>query len=224
MSLEAQLGVACFRSGDVVEAEGHLRAVLEIDETIKRPEDAFTVGSALNNLACLLSHSDRNEESIVYFTRDVELCVGTNGPAHPTVSQARSSLGAAHLKCGQMARAEQEMLAALDGLRNTYGQMPNADVGDALVNIGALRAAQQRDAEAEAHFVEAVSCIQASEGDNSCRLLAPYEHLERLAHKGGDKGKQALYYSKARSLRDMCGASPHIPHDKSIRVLPPSSS
>ena len=121
-----------------------------------------------------------------------------------------------------MEQAEQEMLAALDGLRNTHGQMPNADVGDALVNIGALRAAQQRIAEAEAHFMEAVSCIQASEGDNSHRLLAPYEHLERLAHQAGDKGKQALYYSKARSLRDLGASAPHIPHDKSIRVLPPS--
>ena len=221
LALRSQLGVALLRTGVLDVAEAHLRGVLASNDVTKRPEDAFTVSSALNSLASLLSQTGRFDESIEYFTRDVQLCMGTNGPAHPSVSQARSSLGAALLRCNNIQRAEEEMLAALEGLRNTYGQTPNPDVADALINVGALRAHQSDYTSAEAHFMEAVAAIEATEGDRSARLLVPYEHLERLAQKARDGPKESLFYKKAHVVRDAGRPILPVQNDKIIQVVSP---
>ncbi len=187
--LEANLalayGYACERASDYPRAEEAYRSALHVREAMLGPSHHL-VAEALKHLGLLYSNAfyEQNiEEAGRLLQRALAIREKALGPTHPDTAMSFNHL-ATHLRTSKKDFGASEILyqKALDILQNSL--VPNnGQVARVLNNIGMLYASTNREPEAEAAFLKALSIWRKSKHPDVSQTLNNLANLYKRQHK-----------------------------------------
>jgi tetratricopeptide (TPR) repeat protein len=195
------LGSAYFQASVLAERDGHYVLARTYAEKAKalfeELADRANVGRLLNNLGGLEFLLGKPEEAIEHFKRAVAVAleVGRDEDAAGAVS----SLAQVHLRTGDVKRAEEQALHALE-LIGDREDMLN-EIGNARLVLGRSLLEQDRLDEAEGVFAEADDAF-AKLSSASHRAAAWIAQGDLAAKRGDERRASVLFRRAAEALQD----------------------
>ena len=195
------LGSAYFQASVLAERDGHYVVARTYAEKAKglfeELADRANVGRLFNNLGGLEFLLGKPDEAIEHFKRAVSVAfeVGRDEDAAGAVS----SLAQVHLRTGDVKRAEEQALHALDIIGEREDMLN--EIGNARLVLGRALLEQDRLDEAEAAFAQSEDAF--AKLSSASHRAAAWIAQGDLATKQGDERRAAVLYRRAaEALQD----------------------
>ena len=175
---------------DVLAAQGEYHKAEELcHDTLERQRRNLGAGHSdtlgtMSDLARMLSVTGRNEEAIPLKAKLLERHRNVAGEDALVTLEAQVDYGISLLRQGGMGLAETHLDEALDGMPGYLGT-EHQDMPTVMVHLAAVYGAQERYAEAEALFREAVKISERVLAENDRRTLLRRGHLATALRRVG---------------------------------------
>jgi len=196
------LGAAYFQASVLAERDGHWVLARTYAEKAKAQyeelSDRANVGRLLNNLGGLEFLLGKPEQAVEHLKHafSVALEIGRDEDAATAVS----SLAQVHLRTGDVKRAEEQALHALEIIGDREDMLD--EIGAARLVLGRALLAQDRFDEAGLALAEAESAF-AQLSSTSHRAAAWIAQGDLASRRADERGAAALYRKAAEALQDV---------------------
>ena len=185
---------------DFAVAEPLYRRALSIDESSYGPDHPQVAG-CLNNLALLLSATNRHSEAEPLYRRALSIFESSYGPSHPAVATDLNNLANLLYATNRHSEAEPLYRRALSIDELSYGP-DHPVVATGLNNLAELLSVTNRLSEAEPLFRRALSIFESSYGPSHPEVATGLNNLAELLRATNRLSEAEPLYRRALMIKE----------------------